>query len=99
MKLTPRYRARFCFKRKVHAVLRCFLLFSLCLTVLVPQPQPQQPAQPVTEYLLKPAHVWDGESAQLHDNWAVLVRGEKIEAVGPASSINAPAAAKGIDLP
>jgi len=53
---------------------------------------------PETVYLLKPAHVFDGESAQLHDNWAILVRGQKIEAVGPASGINAPADAKTIEL-
>src|SRR2546425_6838828 len=54
---------------------------------------------PETIYLLKPAHVFDGESAQLHDGWAVLVRGEKIEAVGPASEVKAPPDAKVIDLP
>lgn len=53
---------------------------------------------PETVYLLKPAHVFDGDSAQLHDNWAILVRGQKIEAVGPASGINAPAEAKTIEL-
>jgi imidazolonepropionase-like amidohydrolase len=53
---------------------------------------------PETVYLLKPAHVFDGESAQLHDDWAILVRGQKIEAVGPAASINAPANAKTIEL-
>ena len=57
------------------------------------------PKQPETVYLLKPAHIFDGESAQLHDNWVVLVRGEKIEAVGPASEIKAPAGAKTIELP
>src|SRR2546425_4307985 len=54
---------------------------------------------PETVYLLKPAHIFDGESAQLHDGWVVLVRGEKIEAVGPASEVKAPADAKVIDLP
>jgi imidazolonepropionase-like amidohydrolase len=54
---------------------------------------------PETIYLLRPAHIFDGESAQLHDNWVVLVRGEKIEAVGPASEVKAPAEAKVIDLP
>ncbi|HEV2836262.1 MAG TPA: amidohydrolase family protein [Pyrinomonadaceae bacterium] len=54
---------------------------------------------PETVYLLKPARVFDGESAQLHDNWAILVRGQKIEAVGPAGTIQAPAGAKVIDLP
>jgi imidazolonepropionase-like amidohydrolase len=65
--------------------------------MLLPVPQAQQPTPPETVYVLKPAHVWDGESAQLHDNWVVLVRGEKIEAVGPASTV--PADAKVIDLP
>src|SRR5438132_10253952 len=54
---------------------------------------------PETVYLLKPAHVFDGESAQLHDGWVVLVRGEKIEAVGSASEVKAPAYARVIDLP
>jgi len=60
--------------------------------------QTQAPKPPETVYLLKPAHIFDGESAQLHEGWAVLVRGEKIEAVGPANQINAPANAKIIDL-
>src|SRR6266436_2872860 len=40
-----------------------------------------------------------GETAQLHDDWVVLVRGERIEAAGPANGIKAPADAKVIDLP
>lgn len=70
----------------------------LLLALLLPF-QTQRPA-PATEtvYLLKPARVFDGESAQLHDNWAILVRGEKIEAVGPASTIAAPSNAKVIEL-
>jgi imidazolonepropionase-like amidohydrolase len=50
-----------------------------------------------TVYLLKPTRVFDGE--QLRESWAVLVRGEKIEAAGPASEIKAPAEAQAIDLP
>ena len=73
-----------------------FLLCLICLALLVPQTQQTKPAE--TVYLLKPAHVFDGESAQLHDNWVVLVRGEKIEAVGPGSGVNVPAGAKVIDL-
>ncbi|HEX5886952.1 MAG TPA: amidohydrolase family protein [Pyrinomonadaceae bacterium] len=72
------------------------ILFLLCLAVIFPQtPQRTTPAE--TIYVLKPARVWDGESAQLHDNWVVLVRGEKIETVGPASA--AATGAKLIDLP
>lgn len=68
---------------------------------LSPSAQTQTPAPkpPETVYLLKPAHVFDGESGQLHDDWQVLVGGEKIEAVGRASEIKAPADAKIVDLP
>src|SRR5690349_22146030 len=78
--------------------MRLLLLCFWCLTVLLPQMQ-QPPAKPETDYLLKPAHVFDGESAQLQDNWAVLVHGDKIVSVGPANSISPPAGAKVIDLP
>jgi len=63
--------------------------------------QTQSAAQkpPETVYLLKPARVFDGESGQLHDAWVVLVRGEKIEAVGPASGIKVPQDARVIELP
>ena len=62
--------------------------------------QTQPPAaKPETVFLLKPARVFDGHSAQLHDDWVVLVRGEKIEAVGRANEIKAPADAKVIELP
>jgi len=70
-----------------------------CALFLNPTAKMQTPAsKPETIYLLKPAHVFDGESAQLHDNWVVLVRGEKMEAVGPASEVKAPADAKVIEL-
>src|SRR6266404_9411792 len=59
--------------------------------------QPPVPPAPVS--LLKPARIWDGEAAALRDGWVVLVRGEKIEAIGPASEVKAPADAKVIDLP
>src|SRR5438132_8008636 len=70
-------------------------------TQMTPSAQTQSPTPkpPDTIYLLKPAHIFDGESAQLHSGWAVVVRGEKIEAVGPASDIKVPADAKVIDLP
>src|SRR6185436_706244 len=78
------------------------VLCIITLPVLIPavpsaQTQSPTPKPPETVYLLKPARIFDGES--LHDRWAVLVRGEKIEAVGPASEVKAPADAKVIDLP
>src|ERR1051325_3165843 len=74
------------------------LVLLVCLMAGLPAHTPAA-AQTSGAYLLKPAHVFDGESAELHDGWAVLVRGERIEAAGPASSINAPADAKVIEMP
>lgn len=54
---------------------------------------------PETVYLLKPAHVFDGSAAELHNDWVVLVRGEKIEAAGPSTNVHPPVDAKIIDLP
>jgi len=87
--------------------MRPALLFFLCLiivhpfTQMTPSAQTQSPAPkpPDTVYLLKPAHVFDGESGQLHDGWAVVVRGDKIEAFGPANEVKTPVDAKVIDLP
>jgi len=82
--------------------MRCALLILLALTIALPLTNPLssvQSAQSDTVYLLKPARVFDGETAQLHKDWVVVVRGEKIESVGPASSLQIPAGAKTIDLP
>jgi len=54
-------------------------------------------AQEPTAILLKPAAVFDGVDGKAHPGWQVLVRGERIEAVGPA--LPAPADARVIDLP
>jgi imidazolonepropionase-like amidohydrolase len=77
-----------------------FFLLCSCLQITPSAQTPSTaPKPPDAVYVLKPARVFDGESAQLHDGWVVLVRGEKIEAVGPASGIKAPADAKVIELP
>jgi imidazolonepropionase-like amidohydrolase len=80
--------------------MRYLLLLCLCLMTgfSTTQTPPATGKQPETVYLLKPAHVFDGESAQLHDGWVILVRGEKIEAVGPVAEIRTPPEAKVIDL-
>ena len=59
----------------------------------------QQTKPSETVYLLKPAAVWDGEAAELHRGWVVLVRGTKIEKVGPQNEVSAPGDVKTIDLP
>ena len=53
-------------------------------------------AQNDSFYLLKPMQVFDGE--QLHKDWVVLVRGNKIEAAG-SMNFKLPANTRVIDLP
>src|SRR5262249_35922192 len=86
----------------MRAVLLFLCVMISCTFVQMPpsaQTQSTITKPPDTVYLLKPAHIFDGESAQLHNDWVVLVHGQKIEAVGPASEIKAPADAKVIELP
>src|SRR4051812_29776940 len=47
--------------------------------------------------LLRPARVFDGVDPRPHEGWQVLVRGERIEAAGPA--LQAPPGARVVDLP
>jgi len=81
------------------------LLLVVCVVICLFAPiSPTAHTQSTTTkppelYLLKPARIFDGESAGLHDGWSVLVRGEKIEAVGRAGEIKVPADAKVVDLP
>lgn len=49
--------------------------------------------------LLVPDRVWTGTDAAPHDGWVVLVRGERIEAVGTRAQVEAPADATTINLP
>jgi imidazolonepropionase-like amidohydrolase len=55
------------------------------------------PAGPAT--LLVPDRVWTATEDAPHDGWVVLVRGDRIEAVGPRAQITAPADANTITLP
>ena len=48
--------------------------------------------------LLRPARVWTGDGAP-NDGWAVLVRGARIVAVGPAATLAVPAGARTVSLP
>jgi imidazolonepropionase-like amidohydrolase len=57
------------------------------------------PAQPPAQTLLVPARVWNGADREPHEGWAVLVRGDRIEAVGPRAQITVPAGASIVELP
>jgi imidazolonepropionase-like amidohydrolase len=58
---------------------------------------PPAPAGP--PMLLVPDRVWDAIADAPHDGWVVLVRGDRIDAVGPRAQVTAPPDATTISLP
>ena len=54
--------------------------------------------RPASSVLLRPAQVWTADEP-LHSGWVVLVQGNRIAAVGPASTVHAPTDAQVIELP
>jgi imidazolonepropionase-like amidohydrolase len=54
---------------------------------------------PAHRILLRPAQVWTAEDATVHAGWVVLVEGNRIMAVGPQASVNAPNPVETVDLP
>ena len=48
--------------------------------------------------VLKPARVFDGAALEAHEGWVVVVRGERIEAAGPAADVKAPPDARVVEL-
>jgi imidazolonepropionase-like amidohydrolase len=50
-------------------------------------------------FVLKAARVYDGVNPTPHDGWLVIVRGQRIEAAGPAADIKLPEGAATIELP
>ncbi len=73
-------------------------LSTLFLTVLLGVGAPAQgpPRDAGAATLLKPARVFDGEA--LHEGWVVRVRGDRIEAAGPAAGVD-PSGATIVELP
>ncbi|WP_165231857.1 amidohydrolase family protein [Aquisphaera insulae] len=49
--------------------------------------------------VFRPARVFDGLAKEAVEGWVVIVRGETIEAAGPAAGIKIPDGAKVVDLP
>ena len=56
-------------------------------------------AEDTRPILLKPDRVFDGIAENPREGWAVLVRGNRIEIVGPANELRALAGARVIELP
>src|ERR1017187_9500023 len=72
---------------------------TVCLLLGLPQapvPAQRQPRNSGAITVLRPARVFDGDAMQ--EGWAVRVRGDRIEAAGPAAGIDT-TDAKVMDLP
>jgi len=88
-----------------HVVTRTILSLALCLVIgiafvaAVPASAHAQTSAPDPATLLRPDRVFDAEVGWTHDDWVVLVEGNRITAVGPAGDVQAPAGASVIDLP
>jgi imidazolonepropionase-like amidohydrolase len=74
--------------------LGCMVALGLALLAL-----PARAADLHAPILIVPDAVWDGLADVPHPGWVVLVRGNRIEAAGPASQVTAPADAERIALP
>ncbi len=73
-----------------------FLPVAVAALTAVPA---DQTAQAPARYLIRPQRVFDSATGTMLDGVAVLVRGERIEAVGPASTMTVPAGTQMVDLP
>jgi imidazolonepropionase-like amidohydrolase len=60
--------------------------------------QPAADDEP-TLWVLKPARVFDGVTATVHENWLVVIRGDKIDSAGPADKVAVPKGARVVSLP
>lgn len=70
----------------------------LLLLAVAAAPLVAQGTDSTSSYLLVPDRVFDGIASEPHAGWVVLVRGDRIAAVGPASRVEAPAGARRIEL-
>ena len=75
--------------------MRHFIMIAL-VTAMQASAFAQAPAVLPAVIVLQPDRVFDGESS--HSGWIVVVRGERIEAAGPAASTTVPAGARTIVL-
>jgi imidazolonepropionase-like amidohydrolase len=86
--------------RQTATIAACLLLTWAAVAALEAQGRQPRPSQaPAASWLLRPQQVFDAAGEQAHPGWVVVVTGNRIAAVGPASSVAAPPGARTIDLP
>src|SRR6478752_2451739 len=80
----------------MHRIAALVLASLLPVAVVAHAQRGAAPRDAGTVTVIRPARVFDGEA--MHEGWAVRVRGDRIEAAGPAASVAA-AGATTIDMP
>ena len=85
--------------RRPQAALLALAPLVVAATAVVPLAGQTRPASDSARVeLLVPDAVWDGVADIPKTGWVVLVRGERVEAVGPADRVTVPAGAERIAL-
>ncbi|BCS35904.2 hypothetical protein TBR22_A51390 [Luteitalea sp. TBR-22] len=79
--------------------LRVVLVVVLALLARQAAAQRVPAAAPDSVVLLAPDRVFTGTEDQAHAGWVVLVRGDRIAAVGPRDRVDVPTGTRRIDLP
>jgi imidazolonepropionase-like amidohydrolase len=79
---------------------RVFRLSLLALPIIPVEGSAQQspPSDTTKQVVLAPDAVWDGVADAPHRGWLVLVRGNRIAAIGPADRVSAAAGAERVAL-
>jgi imidazolonepropionase-like amidohydrolase len=81
-----------------------FLQIAFCVSMAWLGMRPEQTTgnqqgEDQTVLVIKPARIFDGAAAKMESGWIVLVRGQKIDQVGPEGKISVPAGTRVISLP
>ena len=87
--------------RRLGAARQAIVLTALALSLNVPNVVRAQDAggHSAGEVVLRPDRVFDAEAGRTRAGWAVLVRGDRIAAVGPVGDLTSAPGAEVIELP
>lgn len=83
----------------MRCIQHAFLLIAGLSGVFGPIGTLEAQTEPGSVTILLPARVFDAEAGSMRDGWAVMVKGDRIQAVGPAERMARPAGAEEIELP
>jgi len=77
---------------------RCLLLFLFVWIAIISMAAQQPAKQPPKTTYIRAGHLFDSTSDNLRDNMVIVVVGERIQMIGPASAVSVPTGATVIDL-